>query len=385
MTKCPHCFHGITPDLHAWRCVNQRCELKPDLIATRYTGVQTHSRRIVKLSRPPDRPDWNPPVNLACPECRQPMRPVCPTCHYELPPGWRQGEAVCVAMAGARATGKSVYLGVMIKQLERMVERMGGSLVFATERGRATYQNVYEKALYEKRGIIQPTPVATLSDSYQREPLILSLGVFGGKRRFLVLRDVAGEDLERPVAHAQHLAFFAHADAIFSMFDPTQVPSIAGQLPDLVSAQLHEGGDPQVVLENLMRLIGAGQPKVAIVLSKFDTMQLLRKVKGGPWATIMSNTGAGFMRDPGLNTRGYDAVDGNLLHFEVQSLLTRLGAQGLITTITRPHTGRALPYRFFAVSALGEAAEGERIHKRGIASFRCLDPVRWVLDAHGVI
>src|SRR5699024_8775086 len=148
---------------------------------------------------------------------------------------------------------------------------------------------------------------------------------------------------------------------------------------------LHEGGDPQVVMENLMRLIGAGQPKVAIVLSKFDTMQLLRRVKGGPWATIMSNTGAGFMRDPGLHTRGYDPVDGNLLHFEVQSLVSRLGAQGLVTTITRPHTGRALPYRFFAVSALGEAAEGERIHKRGIASFRCLDPVRWVLDAHGVI
>src|SRR5699024_10577733 len=269
-------------DLHAWRCVNQRCQLNPDLVATRFTGVQTHSRRIVKLSRPPEQPDWNPPVNLACPECRQPMRPVCPTCHYELPPGWRQGEAVCVAMARARDTVIGVCPGVMIKQLERMVERMGASLVFATERGRATYQNIYEKALYEKRGIIQPTPVATLSDSYQREPLILSLGVFGGTRRFLVLRDVAGEDLERPGANAQHLAFFAHADAIFSMFDPTQVPSIAGQLPDLVSAQLHEGGAPQVVMENLMRLIGAGQPKVAIVLSKFDTMQLLRRVKGGP-------------------------------------------------------------------------------------------------------
>src|SRR5699024_10604188 len=140
----------------------------------------------------------------------------------------RQGEAVGVAMAGARATGKSAYRGGMSKQLERMVGRMGGSLAFATARGRATSQHIYEKALHDKRGSTQPTPVATLSDSYQREPLILSLGVFGGTRRFLVLRDVAGEDLDRPVANAQHLAFFAHADAIFSMFDPTQVPSIAG-------------------------------------------------------------------------------------------------------------------------------------------------------------
>ncbi|MDN5726786.1 MAG: hypothetical protein L0G99_12770, partial [Propionibacteriales bacterium] len=381
MTKCPHCFNAITNDLYAWRCVNQGCAQRPDMVATRYTGVQTHSRRIVKLSRPDDQQQWAPPANLACPECRQPMRPICPTCHFELPPGWRDGEAITIAMAGARATGKSVYLGVMIKQLERLVEQMGGSLVFATERGRATYKNVYEHALFAKRGIIQPTPVATLSDSYQREPLILSLGVFGGKRRFLVLRDVAGEDLERPVQNAQHLHFFGSADAIFYMFDPTQVPSIAGQLPDLVSAQLHEGGDPQVVLENLMRLVGNGTPKMSIILSKFDTMQMLRHVKGGPWSKIMSNTGAGFMRDPGMLNPAYDQVDGNLLHFEVQSLLHRLGAQSLVTSVIRPHTGTQLMHRFFVVSALGEAAEGERIHKRGIASFRCLDPVRWVLDA----
>ncbi|MFX4272132.1 hypothetical protein ACQBAR_15100 [Propionibacteriaceae bacterium Y1685] len=385
MTKCPHCFNAITADLHAWRCINQGCQLRPDMVATRFTGVQTHSRRIVKLNRPEDQPQWAPPTNLACPECRQPMRPICPTCHFELPPGWRDGEAITIAMAGARATGKSVYLGVMIKQLERLVEQMGGSLVFATERGRSTYKNIYEHALFEKRGIIQPTPVATLSDSYQREPLILSLGVFGGKRRFLVLRDVAGEDLERPVQNAQHLQFFGSADAIFYMFDPTQVPSIAGQLPDLVSAQLHEGGDPQVVLENLMRLVGTGTPKMSIILSKFDTMQMLRRVKGGPWSKIMSNTGAGFMRDPGMLTPAYDQTDGNLLHFEVQSLLHRLGAQSLVTSVVRPHTGNQLMHRFFVVSALGEAAEGERIHKRGIASFRCLDPVRWVLDAHGVL
>src|SRR5699024_4232497 len=126
-------------------------------------------------------------------------------------------------------------------------------------------------------------------------------------------------------------------------------------------------------------------PKVAHVLSKIDTMQLLRRVKGAQWATIMSNTGPRIRRDPGLHTRGSARLPGNLLHCKAQSRLSRLGAQGRVTTITRPHTGRALPYRFFAVSALGEAAEGERIHKRGIASFRCLDPVRWVLDAHGVI
>ena len=33
----------------------------------------------------------------------------------------------------------------------------------------------------------------------------------------------------------------------------------------------------------------------------------------------------------------------------------------------------------------GEATHGEKLHPRGIAPFRCLDPLRWVLDRNGII
>lgn len=35
-----------------------------------------------------------------------------------LPEGWADSHVHCVAMAGARASGKSLYTAVMVKQLE---------------------------------------------------------------------------------------------------------------------------------------------------------------------------------------------------------------------------------------------------------------------------
>ncbi|MCV7082610.1 hypothetical protein H7H37_16770, partial [Mycolicibacterium insubricum] len=44
-----------------------------------------------------------------------------------------------------------------------------------------------------------------------REPLVYSIGSWNGLRRFVVLRDVAGEDLEAGDLHAPHFHFFRSA------------------------------------------------------------------------------------------------------------------------------------------------------------------------------
>lgn len=59
--------------------------------------------------------------------------------------------------------------------------------------------------------------------SSQREPLVFSIGGWHGIRRFLVLRDVAGEDMESGDLHTPPFRFFANADAVFFMFDPLRV------------------------------------------------------------------------------------------------------------------------------------------------------------------
>ncbi|WP_026927061.1 hypothetical protein [Granulicoccus phenolivorans] len=384
-TKCPYCFNDLTSARYAYQCQGT-CNAIDDPIGSQLHGAPRQWKPTSFASAPAGAgPDWAPPPLTECARCHGPVAECCPVCHHFLPPAWRTGQATCIALAGARATGKSIYIGVVVKQLEMLAEAHRTTVDFVDGASRELYRETYEKPLYETRGILTPTPRATVGDAYQRQPIILSLGILNGMRRFIVLRDVAGEDLENRVEGQAHLSFFQHASAVLFLFDPTRVPEVRNQLQDLIPAQLHQGGDPAVVLNNLNFLIGQGNPRLAVVLSKFDTMQTLTRVADTELSRIMSNAGAAFMRDPGNARPGYDDEDGKLLHAEVRSLLQRLNAGHIVTAVERPHTGRVLDHRFFVVSALGAPTEGEQLHDHGIASFRCLDPIRWALAKDGAV
>ena len=114
-------------------------------------------------------------------------------------------------------------------------------------------------------------------------------------------------------------------------------------------------------------------------------MQALRVVDNPDWQRVMINPGAAFSRDPSTSAAAYDVADGELLHHEVRSLLFRLHAGALVTAVESANTGRVLEHRFFAVSALGSQPNGEALAPRGIASFRCLDPLKWVLSGTRVL
>jgi hypothetical protein len=288
-------------------------------------------------------------------------------------------------MAGARATGKSLYIAVVVKQLEQLAAKFGASFEYGTVETQTNYQTRYEQPLFKERGLMEATRKADVEGSYQREPLIFNMGVWNGILRYLVLRDVAGEELEDSGSlQGAHLSFFSNADGVFFMFDPLKVQEVRDQLQDLVPSQTRIGGEPKTVLSQLLMRIGNGNPKVAVILSKFDALQALRKVEGTEWGQIMSNPGAAFLRDPSMDGERYNETDGELLHHEARSLLLKLHSEPLVAMVENRGGGETVPCRFFAVSALGDSPIGENIHSRGIAPFRCIDPIRWVLSPQGV-
>ena len=75
----------------------------------------------------------------------------------------------------------------------------------------------------------------------------------------------------------------------------------------------------------------------------------------------------------------YDETDGDQIHEEVRSLLMALGATGMVNAVENPRSGRQVRHRFFAVSALGAPANINGQDVKGIAPFRVLDPLRWVM------
>lgn len=386
VAKCPRCFSVLDDNSYAWTVSPQVPGPRyRDPVASAYFGFEIHCGPIHVLSRPAGyRGPLRPSAADASRALNAPVIEICPVCHFVLPNGWRRGHAVCIAMAGARATGKSLYLAVLIRQLELLCERLGVSMELATADAAASYANNYERPLFVQRGLIPPTATANTQASHQREPLICSIGTWNGIRRYVVLRDVAGEDLESGDLDAPLFRFFGNADAAFFMFDPLRVQVIRDQLHDLLPPQSWSGGDPRSVLRNLLRTIGEGGPRLAVILSKFDALRALSHVEGSAWSQVMSNAGAAFMRDSAAD-RHYDEADGQLLHEEVRSLLLRLNGGSIVTGVENPSSGIRLPYRYFVLSALGQPPVGNRLSPRGVAPFRCVDPLRWVTADYGVL
>jgi hypothetical protein len=385
VTKCPRCFSVLTPHRYLWMMPPRAGGARYlDEVGSAFLGAPAECGPFYKWDRLPGDHRPPPPPTDASRALQGPVVEVCPVCHYQLPDGWRVGHATCIAMAGARATGKSLYIAVLVKQLELLCENLGVSMEPATRATATAYSTHYETPLFAHRGLIPPTPTVHTQASLQREPLIFSIGVWQGVRRYLVLRDVAGEDMETGDLSAPPFRFFANADAVFFMFDPLRVKAIRDQLQDLLPAQIFSGGDPRTVLNNVMLAIGGGRPRLAVILSKFDALRVLRDVEGSEWSLIMSNAGAAYLRDTS-DAQHYDEAGGRLLHEEVRSLLTRLNAASMVAAVENPSTGTRLVYRYFVLSSLGQPPSGNRLHARGIAPFRCADPVRWITSSFGLL
>lgn len=380
MGKCPSCFQQIPANVYGW--VVDGGPQEPDEVASRYAGYDVSNGGYLQVTRPEKAPrNWRADPRMARPNLQGEVSEACPFCHYRLPQGLRGARVSCIAMNGARATGKSFYIAVAVTQLGQALKAAGGAGVApANAYTRTNFDQEYITPLYEERGLIQASATAATA---RRDPLVFSLGVIRGQRHFLAIRDVAGEEMENPSENPIHLMFFRNADAILFMFDPLAVPLVSQRLEGVVPRQNRRGGDPQQVLANLYHILHESTPRLGVILSKFDALQELRNVEDERFRSIMANPGARFSRDPSL-TGHVPPYDRELLHEEVRSLLFVLGGDGIVTSLDTPHSGKRQDYQFFAVSVLGDSPEGASLSKRGIAPFRCLDPIRWALSSTGL-
>lgn len=361
----------------------------PDPAAASWLGSESRVGGSVEWERAPGI-RTPAPSETTCPTCAGRALPACPSCHFLLPPDWRDSTTVTVAMAGARNTGKTIYVGVLVRFLADLVHRHGSALSWGHPRSRQVYHDPYEKALFaatdamgdeRQPSVLEPTPRAS-TGSYQQFPLIMSLGTLAGRRTHLILRDVAGEDLEQyggGNALDANLSHFAVADLVVFLFDPLRVAFIASALDGVIPAPRRSGaGDPADVLGTVLSLVGSGRPNLAVVMSKFDAVHQLRKVPGSDLGRVMSSPGAAMTRSPAVDGR-YDERDARLLHEEVRGLLQKAEAGQVVRLAER------LPHRFLAVSSLGDSPLGERLSPHGIAPYRVLDPLMWILAEKGLV
>lgn len=382
MTKCPTCFHVLPPIPTKFVCVGT-CGASRNAHASQVRGYEVTSKPI--LDHPASGEER--PARAVCTKCRiSSEQEVCPACHGEIPANWRAAAVTCIAMSGARATGKSLMLGVAKAQLELLIERHHRSALRPIGDTDRYFYERYTRTLYEQRQILEPTARMSDDQTTSRDPLIFGFSELlpDGQRRqrIVVLRDVAGEDLESLSDSDTSLSFFSRADAVIALIDPLKVPAIRQMLADLVPGDARLGGDGIHVVSNLLalmtnRVVGARtRIPLAVALSKFDTLQQLSEVRGTEWARIMNRPGSPLQRDPSMRSATFDFTDGDLLHYEVRALLEKLNSASVTAMIEET----AENFRYFAVSALGASPQGELLHHGGIAPFRVLDPFKWALQ-----
>jgi hypothetical protein len=380
--KCPTCFAWLPRTPSKMVCTGS-CSAAANEQATLVRGYEVRTKTVFDIA-PATLPDSG---YINCPACATPTRQeVCAYCSANVPANWRSAHVTCVAMAGARATGKSLMLAVAKEQLELLVERHHRSVLKGIGDTDRFFENNYTKPLFEQRRILQATVGMADLETLTREPLMFSFQerlADGSKRsRILVLRDVAGEDLEAMGGMDKSLSFFSRADAVIALVDPLRVKQINAMLADLIPRDTRVGGDGVAVLQHVLSLMTQHVPgartsiPIAVVLSKVDTLQRLREVEDVRWSSIMNRPGSPLQRDPSLMSPEFNSEDGDLLHEEVRGLLELLQASGL--TVMLEET--ADQFRYFAASALGASPEGELIHAGGIAPFRVLDAFKWALQ-----
>jgi hypothetical protein len=393
---CPYCYQAFSARDILFRCsgrigpVGRRCGPEPDKVLSKHTGREE--------ILPPHFESGGQPGPGVCPDCKAttPVR-ICPACHRRLPAQFGDVRSRLIALAGAKESGKTVFMTVVLHELmHRLGEQLRASIGAADDHTRTEFARLYDLPMYRGSQLLAPTPAAGAND---RAPLVFRLTVGGpgpraqncrhgrglhGKARptpaVLALFDPAGEELRSALSVEEYARYLAAVDDIVLLLDPLQMPAArelaapGTRLPSPATSADAPAAVLQSITDVLLRSGQAGPDgligkPLAIALSKIDTIQ-----------DALGETSP--LRQPPAQTCCFDERDSLRVHSEVQRLLVKWDGS-LIDRLARQHYR---DFRYFGISALGETpTDDNRVSARHIQPYRAGEPLTWLLSRVGVI
>lgn len=389
---CPYCFERHKIEEVQFRCMNRRCKDVPDMEITRYYCGSTSAPRMGKTTFPAIRTGRGIADKAACPVCQSESHmTVCPSCHNKLPEATLSGEDLIIAIVGARDTGKTHYMTVIINELlERVAPDLGGAMEGFDDSFRR-YRNDSYRTLYEDQKTL-PLTESFMANPEKGKPLIFTLkmpkkGLFGKDNRSLtmVFFDTAGEDLNEEETMSTVNKYIYRADGIIFLLDPLQMGEVRKQVdPRVVAGSAtvdpSKAGSSDDIMTRVSKLIRKGKGlredkaidiPVAAVFSKLDAVAEL--IPAG--SRVLENS-------PHCSRGGFDEVDSQNVDMEIQSMLRTWGARSFMSQASTNYSN----LRYFAVSSLGLCNNpeiGGNIKKP--RPHRIEDALLWVLKENGFI
>jgi hypothetical protein len=373
---CPYCFARVPAERIAFRCAGSPgrgpgCAPRLDTELAVYTGSPA-AASLPPVFGPPDGGRLGmgrgAQRRAACPECGQnTARRVCPECHNPLPGAYCETPGKIVALVGAKNSGKSTYIAVLLHELShRIGAELGTSLVACDDRTIERYKRDFHRPLFGDRRLLPATASAVTTP---RDPLVYLLTRTRRRRMrqqdmslTLVLFDTAGEDLRSRDVTDLHLRYLAAADAIIFLVDPLELTG--GGDPD---------GDPINVIARVTDLLRAGRDvphgrklpvPAAVALTKIDALPL-----------------DGALQQNRALPAVLDLNDREAVHEQVRALLYDWQAGELDRYLGHEYAD----YGLFGVSALGGVPRDGAVGTGGIRPYRVEDPLLWLLHQFGML
>lgn len=392
---CPYCFEEHKLTAAQFRCTNRRCKDVDDIEMTKY---ENGNLKLPKQGKTcfvaPSKNPFSIPKSAECPECKQKtFKVVCPSCHNSIPESTLLGRDMIISIVGSRDTGKSHFVGVIIRELiDRISVKFGGAMV-AFDDSMKRYEVSFGQRLYvdlQKLDLTQSSEQNVNNGAYR--PLIFTLnmknkGLFGESIESFtfVFFDTAGEDLNELDTMSTVNKYICKSAGIIFLLDPMQIPAVANQLDEKTVARASSvdwryatsSDDIMARVSTLIRNdknMKSSQKiniPVAAVFSKFDVIESLTP----SGCTILEPS-------PHCSEKAFILSDWHNVNSEIQSLLKTWGADSFMAQLDVNYTN----YSYFAVSSLG--LNNNPREDRGIERprpHRIEDALLWILKENGVI
>lgn len=362
---CPCCFELQNTDRIEYICAN--------------TNAAANCRHAI--DRIPQYPaNAKKPV---CKECGQPLvTKICPKCKAELPVNIGTAKSYPIAIIGAKETGKSNYVAVLINELKNEVGRaFNCSLLACGDKTLQRYRTEFFDPLYRQRTCVRG------SDAGDVDPLIYSL-IFQRKGSFfrkaindavsLTFFDTAGENLNSLASMQTYNRYLYHSSGIILLLDPLQIPAVRNELQGKIRLP-EENTDINTILNRTIEIIRVGSGltdmskkidiPIAIAFTKIDAVDELLDS-----ASCLKNDSSHIRKGV------FDKADFNDANEEMQSLVESWMGMELYQTVSTQFS----KFAFFGLSALGSNPDMDnKIPK--FRPFRVADPFLWILSQENII
>ncbi|MFF7177629.1 hypothetical protein [Streptomyces sp. NPDC008121] len=382
---CPYCYDTFTVREIAFRCnsrqsrTQKRCVRRRDQVLADRMGQRGEVGPVFTAD--------GRRATAVCPDCDgETTYRICPVCHSTLPAQFGTVENRMIALVGAKASGKTVYMTVLLHEMMNQVGAdFGAALVGADDATMQRYTSDYQDHLYTGRRMFLGTRTAVANDN-RVEPLVFRFGLrrkglFGERPQHTVLSffDTAGEDFNSRENVELNTRYLANADGIVLLLDPLQM---AGARPSALPGTALPGSEgfdaPVNVLGRVTNMLLASRERrsgakidtpVAVVFTKLDAFWHLLE-KGSPLRAHPPSGGR------------FDVEDSLSVHEEVRQLLREWDGVPIDRILDNTYSR----YRYFGVSALGHTPTPDaRVASTGIQPYRVTDPLLWLLSEYGSV